>query len=53
MTAAVLMVSVGGIGFGLFLSVSGSANVGNPVLVAGLMLLSTLAGRLLSSKDKD
>jgi hypothetical protein len=53
MTAAVLIVSVGGIGFGLFLSVSGSPNVGNPMLVAGLMLLSTLPGRLLSSKEKD
>jgi hypothetical protein len=53
MTAAVLIVSVAGIGGGLILSVSGNAAIGNPVLVASLTLLSSLAGKLLSSKDKD
>ena len=53
MSSAVLVVSIGGIGFGLYLSVSGNPSVGNPVIVAGLMLLSTLSGKLLASKDKD
>jgi hypothetical protein len=53
MTAAVLVVSVVGIGGGLRLSVSGNSVIGNPVLVASFTLLSSLAGKLLSAKDKD
>lgn len=53
MTSAILAVSVAGLVGGLALSVSGNASLGNPVLIASLTLLSSLSGKLISSKDKD
>lgn len=52
MTGVVLLVSVVGIGAGLYLYVSGNHEVGGPVLAASLTLLSSMAGKLLSS-NKD
>jgi hypothetical protein len=49
----VVVVTVGGIGGGLILSVTGNSSLGNPVLVASFTLLSSLAGKLLGSRDKD
>ena len=51
MTGAILAVSVAGSGIGLYLSISGNPSLGNPVMVAALGLLASLAGKLLSAKD--
>ena len=49
----VVVVTIGGIGGGLVLSATGNSTLGNPVLVASFTLLSSLAGKLLGSRDKD
>jgi hypothetical protein len=49
----VVVVTIGGVGGGLILSVTGNSSLGNPVLVASFTLLSSLAGKLLGSRDKD
>ena len=53
LTVTVLVVTIAGIGFGLFLSVTGNPTIGTPVLVASFTMLSGLTGKLLSSRDKD
>ena len=53
MTAAILCVTVIGTGTGLALSISGNSSIGNPILAASFTMLSGLAGKLLSSRDKD
>ncbi len=53
MSGAVLVVTVLGVMAGLALSVTGSANIGTPVLVASFTVLTTIAGKLISSRDKD
>jgi len=53
LTVAVLAVTVGGIGGGLFLSVTGNQALGNPVLIASFTVMTTLAGKFLASRDKD
>jgi hypothetical protein len=49
----ILIVTIGGVGGGLVLSSTGNPALGNPVLTASLTMLSALAGKLLSSRDKD
>jgi hypothetical protein len=53
LTITVLVVTIGGVGGGLVLSATGNATLGNPVLIASFTLLSSLAGKLLASRDKD
>jgi hypothetical protein len=53
MSGAVLIVTVLGVVAGLALSVNGSASIGTPVLVASFTVLTTIAGKLISSRDKD
>jgi hypothetical protein len=53
MSGAILLITIGGVGAGLALSASGSSAIGNPVLIASFTMLSTLAGKMLSSRDKD
>ena len=53
MSGAVLVVTVLGVVAGLALSVTGSSNIGTPVLVASFTVLTTIAGKLISSRDKD
>jgi hypothetical protein len=53
LTASVALVTIGGIGSGLMLSMNGNSTLGNPVLIASFTVLTTLAGKLLSSRDKD
>lgn len=52
-TVLVLTITIAGISVGLWLSTTGAKEIGNPVLVASFTLLSGLAGKLLSSRDKD
>jgi hypothetical protein len=53
LTLTILTVTIGGIGGGLVLSATGNSPLGNPVLVASFTVLTTLAGKLLASRDKD
>jgi len=53
MTAGVLLVTVAGVGSGLWLSATGNAAIGNPVLVASFTVLTTMAGKLIAARDKD
>lgn len=53
MSASVLAISLIGILMGLMFSDKGNPTLGTPILVASLTLLSGLAGKLLSSREKD
>jgi len=53
MNAAVLLVTIGGVGGGLYLSATGNSAIGNPVLIASATMLSAIGGKLLSARDKD
>lgn len=53
LTVTVLFATIGGVGGGLFLSATGNTSLGNPVLIASFTMLTTLAGKLLASRDKD
>ena len=51
MTVVVLTVTVAGIGGGLYLSSTGNASLGNPVLAASFTVMVGLAGKLLAGRD--
>lgn len=53
LTATIVLVTVGGVGGGLYLSATGNTTLGNPVLIASFTLLSSLAGKFLGARDKD
>ncbi len=53
MTAGIIVVTTGGVGAGLALITHGNSAVGNPILIASFTLLSSMAGKLLSSREKD
>ena len=53
LTFTVLAVTIMGIGGGLVLSATGNPALGNPVLLASFTVMTTLAGKLLASRDKD
>lgn len=53
MSAMVIFVTVCGVSGGLALTVSGNSAIGTPVLVASFTMLSSIAGKLLSARDKD
>jgi hypothetical protein len=51
LTVVVLVVTVAGLGGGLYLSSSGNASLGNPVLAASFTVMVGLAGKLLAGRD--
>jgi hypothetical protein len=53
LSAIVLLVTVGGVIAGLGLSATGNSTIGNPVLIASFTLLSSLAGKLLTGREKE
>jgi hypothetical protein len=53
LTTAILLVTIAGVGSGLALTVAGNSTIGNPVLIASFTMLSGLAGKLLSNREKD
>ena len=53
MTGAFLLVTICGVGAGLYLAATGNTSVGTPVLIASATMLSTIGGRLLPGRDKD
>jgi hypothetical protein len=53
LTVVVMIVTIGGVAGGLVLSSTGNPSLGNPILAASFVVLATLAGKLLASRDKD
>jgi hypothetical protein len=53
LTVTILTVTIAAIGGGLVLSITGNPALGNPVLIASFTVMTTLAGKLLASRDKD
>jgi hypothetical protein len=53
MSGAFVLVTICGVGAGLYLAATGNTSVGTPVLIASATLLSTIGGRLLPGRDKD
>jgi len=53
MTGAFVLVTICGVGAGLYLAATGNTAVGTPVLIASATLLSTIGGRLLPGRDKE
>ena len=51
-TGAFLLVTIGGVGAGLYLVATGNA-IGTPVLTAAAVLLATIGGRLLPGREKE
>lgn len=53
MTGTFVLVTICGVGAGLYLAATGNTAVGTPVLIASATLLSTIGGRLLPGRDKE
>jgi len=53
MSGAILAVTILGVAAGLALSATGNSGIGSPVLVASATVLSAIAGKLISARDKD
>ena len=53
MTSAFVLVTICGVGAGLYLAATGNTSVGTPVLIASATLLSTIGGRLLPGRDRE
>ncbi len=53
LTVGVIVVTVGGVAGGFFLSASGNQGLGNPVMIVSFTVLTMLAGKILASRDKD